>query len=433
MAVTTFKNIRDNKSGTLLTAITATQTTLTLNTGQGASFPAAPFYISCDYEVMICTAKVGDVFTVTRGADNTIAAIHAAGSLVEMRSVAALWNDLAAAINAIESGANPAALASIVANGSVVDASVAVGAAIALSKLARYPFTNADLASDVARANLLINGGFDVWQRGTPFGATGLYTADRWIMQTVGTDALSVQRDTANRDIGSVACALLSFSLGTGAGQSGIYQQLKTSEHQIAGKTISASMRVKTTLANAIKFQLSSDGTGATNSVSAFHTGNGVYQTLTATMNIPVDATIVQIQVLLSAGTTQAFYVDNTMLVIGSVPADYYPLTPADDLARCQRYYQKILASGTATFLAGNATAAGQVFPWVTAIIPMGGVPVVTKIGAWVFTNSTFGAVDITTAGQTFNQVRIYVNSIAAGYLSAGFNAGEGITLEWNP
>ena len=35
------------------------------------------------------------------------------------------------------------------------------------------------------------------------------------------------------------------------------------------------------------------------------------------------------------------------MLVVGSVAADYAPMHPADDLARCQRYYQTLGRNGT--------------------------------------------------------------------------------------
>src|SRR5215472_19244968 len=38
---------------------------------------------------------------------------------------------------------------------------------------------NAKLASDVGRASLLTNGGFEIWQRGTS-GLTSAFTADRW-------------------------------------------------------------------------------------------------------------------------------------------------------------------------------------------------------------------------------------------------------------
>lgn len=47
------------------------------------------------------------------------------------------------------------------------------------------------------RRNLLINSGFDVWQRGSSFTGAG-YTADRWIVST--TDTNTAITKTANRD-----------------------------------------------------------------------------------------------------------------------------------------------------------------------------------------------------------------------------------------
>jgi hypothetical protein len=45
--------------------------------------------------------------------------------------------------------------------------------------------------------NLIINGGFDVWQRNTSFTGSG-YTSDRWIVST--TDTNTAITKTANRD-----------------------------------------------------------------------------------------------------------------------------------------------------------------------------------------------------------------------------------------
>lgn len=57
-------------------------TTITVASGEGGSFPAAPFYIRINNEFLQVTARDGDVLTVTRGVLNSTAVIHAADSIV---------------------------------------------------------------------------------------------------------------------------------------------------------------------------------------------------------------------------------------------------------------------------------------------------------------------------------------------------------------
>jgi hypothetical protein len=104
LATTQFYNIKNNCASVLNATIDAIQTSLVLVAGGGALFPAAPFYLSCEYEVMKCTGKSTDTLTITRGFDGTTAAAHTAGVIVEQRNNAALWTDLQSAVNNIESG-----------------------------------------------------------------------------------------------------------------------------------------------------------------------------------------------------------------------------------------------------------------------------------------------------------------------------------------
>ena len=77
---------------TLSGAVSDTATTLTV--GSTAGYPEVPFLLglergTANEEVVLCTAKTGTTFTVTRAYDGTTAQAHAAGTLVE-HTVAAI-------------------------------------------------------------------------------------------------------------------------------------------------------------------------------------------------------------------------------------------------------------------------------------------------------------------------------------------------------
>jgi len=196
---------------------------------------------------------------------------------------------------------------------------------------------NAKLAADTARANLLTNGGFEIWQRGGASITSG-FTADRWQIESTGL-AVIADGGAGNVDIGSQFAAKVTYN-GTA---SNLSQFCEAYPGSLRGRTVSASVRVKGSVASSVKLTINSDGTGSPNVSSAFHTGGGAYETLTAAgAVIPADATKVYVRVQFT-GAAGTWYLDNAMLVVGSQAADYAPLHPADDLARCQRYYEMLV------------------------------------------------------------------------------------------
>jgi hypothetical protein len=73
------------------------------------------------------------------------------------------------------------------------------------------------------------------------------------------------------------------------------------------------------------------------------------------------------------------------MLVIGQIPADYVPLHPADELARCQRYYQRINAgqygmgfvnSGNSAYIQVPLKATFAVSPSLTTSSPISNITI---------------------------------------------------------
>jgi len=310
----------------------------------------------------------------------------------------------------------------------VTSAKIADGTIVA-ADIADAGITNAKLGPDVARANLLTNGGFEIWQRGNgPLSTNGQYTCDRFALSLVGTDTLSVSRDTANVDIGSTYCAACTFTLGTGAGGTAWYQPLGPDQPQLKGRTLSASVRIKTATANAVRLNFYTNGTGGAMVSSAYHSGSGAYQTLTVTNSIPSDATTFNFAIGFAASCVA--YIDNAMLVVGSQPANYAPLHPADDLARCLRYYE-ILGEGAGEIAVTGYQAAGQpIDATLSYHVRKAVTPTITKNGAWGVLNCGQPG----TNGGYVNSVVLRITATASGTTSAVNNAGgANVTIEANP
>lgn len=98
----------NNLWATLANPATATDTTLTLTAGQGARFPTIPagcwIYVTLcdannDLEVVTVISRSGDVLTVERAADDTIARSWAALSRVEARFNAGYLTDIKNFVN----------------------------------------------------------------------------------------------------------------------------------------------------------------------------------------------------------------------------------------------------------------------------------------------------------------------------------------------
>ncbi len=351
--------------------------------------------------------------------------VQALAAAVSTHTHDGVGKGLAIAATGIPAGSITSAM---IADGTIAAADLAANS-VTTAKIADASVTNAKLGSDTARDNLLTNGGFEIWQRGVgPFTGSALI-ADKWRSVPSGTDTASVSREPTNVD-NSLAAAVIVFTLGNGAGNSRIWQGLVAGDNleQLRNKTVSLSIRVRTTTANAVRAFISPDGM-TTLTYGTYHTGGGSYETLTATLALGA-ATDVRIGVALSASAT--VYLDNAMLVLGSQPADYVPMHPADDVARCLRYYEIVGETPFSVQISGYASAGPQniygSFRWVRKAV----TPTVTIAGSWTLTNTgakpgAYGTPGV--EGGVF-----YVASTAAGQVAANnASATDRIILESNP
>lgn len=299
---------------------------------------------------------------------------------------------------------------------------------------------NEYLLSDVGRLNQLTNPNFEQWQRGAgPFTTNGT-TADRFAMTLNGTDTLSVSRDAANAENISY-CAACTFVLGTGAGGTQFYQILPGSDfgNRFSGKSVSISARIKTTTPNAVRIAYWDNVAWR---YSAYHSGSGQYETLSVVVDpAPAVGSQAQLSVFFSASCTA--YIDWESLVPGSVPADAKPIHPAEDLARCQRYYELLGTSVSEYFGGGLCFSTSQATATLRWKARKPVTPTITLSGSF---GVQFGGGTTATAGSaaannnSLDSFLVQANSVPGSPLTIGamslIFAGSStttVTVEANP
>ena len=285
-------------------------------------------------------------------------------------------------------------------------------------------------ATGLARRNQLVNGGLEIWQRGAgPFTLHTLHGPDRWqLYLPAGTT--SVSRDTANIEMGSGAGACAAVTIAAPfSPANGVYQLVTESAlNHLAGLTVSLSVRIKCSQASSVRVGVQSNRAASLPTTwSSYHTGGGAWETLTTTLAIAAGTAGVTIWVLGAVAGT--WYMDNAMLVVGPQANDFVPMHPADDLARCLRYYE--------TFT--NAMVAGveqrrSPKPYIVTL-PFRQIKPVTAtatlVAAFANVNVTGNASVRRECGESYqNNVRLGVVSTAAGT----FYSSPALTiLEANP
>ncbi len=110
---TAFKKVSNNAAGYLSAGIDDNDTSLSLESGQGGTFPATgPFWVTLfsqdpgdGCEIIEVGGRTGDVLTgLVRGQQGTTAASWATGSAVQCLLTSQHLEDLHTAVNALEAG-----------------------------------------------------------------------------------------------------------------------------------------------------------------------------------------------------------------------------------------------------------------------------------------------------------------------------------------
>jgi hypothetical protein len=234
--------------------------------------------------------------------------------------------------------------------------------------------------------NYIINGAFDIWQRGTSFSLAAFdprYTADRWYQ--FNGQAFTISQETSSVPTGSVNA--LKLTGGATASAYTIWQPIETlNAIRLAGQTVTFSAFVSGTTGRDARLLIETSTTTNDIQVGGGYTNllaspsvtltSGTYSRITLTATIPANArsirTLVQFGAVSAIQSGEIGLVANTQLEAGSVatPFNRNANSIQGELAACQRYFQ-----------AYGGDAANQFFG--------SGLAVSTTVGAFSFLTQT--------------------------------------------
>jgi hypothetical protein len=217
--------------------------------------------------------------------------------------------------------------------------------------------------------NKLINGNFDIWQRGSVTTASnnnshvGFYGADRWgfspnLVGTVSTNLSSF--DVTQTQVPNNPTNYLSFNTTVAStGSPFLYQRIEN-VRILSGKTVTLSFYAKSNISLSVTIgysywyglPIAVGGTFSnqtnTSAGTITTTSNWTKYTITTTLpsiasGLTVDGpqnTFLQLYFGLPAGTTYAFDIAQVQVEEGSVATPFEERPIGTELALCQRYYE---------------------------------------------------------------------------------------------
>ena len=306
------------------------------------------------------------------------------------------------------------------------------------------------------RRNLIINGNFDVWQRGTSFTADNVYTADRWKSadgsggspaRTLSRQAFTLgQTDVPGEPTYYTRHAQTAAATNSDSNLAQKIEDVRTGAAQTV--TLSFWAKADATLNIRLRWRQNFGSSGSstvnTNIADAFTIGTSwAKYTYTQTLPSISGKTIsggddhLEVQLEFTDSGTFTFDIAQVQLETGTIATPFEHRSYGEELALCQRYYQKYEGDGAYTrFSHCFAVSASALRCYMTFITPMRSSPTmsnsgnfagysaagVTAASSLTYTYQTVNgtALDAVTSGVTTNAaVTIVANNDASAYISA--------------
>ena len=298
--------------------------------------------------------------------------------------------------------------------------------------------------SQAAGKNVIINGDFDIWQRGTSSTTNGNYnSADRWWNYVnAGTNTWS--RESTIVPTGSLYSMKSTQSVATATNWQ-MNQAIETlNAIQYAGKTVNLSAQfcasASTTVSINLSYSTSTDvapagswtgitSSGGTSSATSATTAS--FTQLSAQYAIPSTAkSLLVIVASTSVASGTSVYVGKVQLELGSVATAFTKTggTIQGELAACQRYYYLAVSGNTLPIASAFSNSASLMRSVVPFPVPMRVNPsLVAASGTSYYMYRSAAADDLfnsltigdagTTCTSVFNNTEIASTSGQGGYI----------------
>lgn len=306
-----------------------------------------------------------------------------------------------------------------------------------------------------AGKNKIINGAFNVWQRGTSFSnpASGAYTADRFWVQYDGTGSTrTVSQQAFAAGTAPVAGYESAYFYrhaqsvaGTGATYNNLINQNIEDVRTFAGQTVTFSFWAKADSARTFTFS------GAQN----FGSGGSSYVALTS-QNVSVTTSWARYSLIVSVpsisgktvgtssylqfsisgalNTVQTLDVWGYSVEYGSVATPFQTASGGSlqgELAMCQRYLPAIFANSASEIGSGYNVSVTQPFLYIPFQVPARVAPTGITATAANYAVRNVGGTPIALTAIAYNNASV-VGCALLGTVAAGLIAGQGTTVTLN-
>ena len=308
--------------------------------------------------------------------------------------------------------------------------------------------------------NLLLNGTFEHWQRGTSFSVTTVaatFTADRWsvLQQTAAT--LTVTRQDSSRTDGRFALRVQRNAGSTGVGNISLAQPIEMAACKRArGRKVTLSFKLRvganfSAVGGNLGVRLRGQEGGTELGSDTIHVGTGWLSnlapdsTVTPTTTLlqysttaTVTTTVNQLGVVFfyvptgTAGANDWFEVEDVQIAVG----DYTPLAvqdPTIDLLGCLRHFYRHSAGAGGVYGTGIVTATTTALTEVQFPVPMRAAPtaVLTSGTASDYHLRHNTATTLCSAVPTFSSIT-NKSALLSSTVASGLTVGQAVLLRGN-